>query len=166
MKNLLRKKKEYFKDIERINRDMFYLMFERRDIQEMKTVIFKERLSESIQVDILKDEIKKDLKGLREDLWYQRDRMKFVNLTDSKFKQFESKFNAHVSERIKSDEDEMETTASDGKSDEKPEKFDMVSEENEKDSEHEFFDALVENLREKSENEVVNSIYHDDSEYI
>ena len=88
--------------------------------------------------------------------------MKFVNLIDSKFKQFESKFNAHVSERIKSDEDEMETMASD----EKSEMFDMVSEENEKEFEHEFFDAVEEDLKEKSENDVVSNIYHDDSEYI
>ena len=101
-------------------------------------------------MDLLKDEIKKDLKGLREVIWYQCDHMKFANMIDSKFKQLELNFNAHVSERIKSDEEEKETTASDEKSDKKSEKSDTVSE-NEKESEHEVYNGFRQFVSERGD---------------
>ena len=72
----------------------------------------------------------------------------------------ESKFNAHVSERIKSDEEEQETTASDEKSDE-------TSEKSEKDSEHELFDEdEINAIYEKFWEDIWKFVYHDDHEYI
>ena len=80
-----------------------------KDTKDIKEQVLKDHLPTGTQISCLRDEIQMNfaslrvemneiIKNLREDLWYQCDHMKFINLIDSKFKQFESEFDQHISE--------------------------------------------------------------------
>ena len=123
-------------------------------VYDMKEKQSQDHLTTGIQVSCLRDEIKNDLKGLREDLWYQCDHMKFVNLIDSKFKHFESKFEKYLYEPNANNENES---------------TDMDSE-NEKnsfsnDSEEESTNSEIEHKSKEEENKFYFNI-HNDSEFI
>ena len=77
--------------------------------EEMKKKIYQYHLTTGIQISCLRDEMKDSFKGLKEDLWYQCDHMKFVNALDSKFAVMESKFRNFVYEpnHIKAQEDSI-----------------------------------------------------------
>ena len=108
-KNIKQQNDEMSKHIDKIKEeihDVFGGFSEMvNNIADIKQKMFDDRLTAGIQISCLRDEIKEGLKSLREDLWYQCDHMKFVNLIDSKFKQFESKFEQYIYEpnRIKFD---------------------------------------------------------------
>ena len=66
--------------------------------EEIKKKLYQDRVATVIQVDRLREDLRADLKSWREDLWYQCDHMKFVNVINSKFHELNQKMVKHIYE--------------------------------------------------------------------